>query len=814
MSDLATVTSAATLAGTPAPSDERLWLAQLPEQERRLVQRRMTAMQIIDRTRDAAGRVNVNGGAKHAFLTLGAIKGFSVKNLSRSYRIWTSHNRDDRSLADWAKHPWLRDAVEGRPESTPTRLAAPLIEHVGGLFLKHKRSMGAAYRELIQSWQASWHTGEKLPGIITRGAPGSARDYWRERGGINLLQRDTCPPDLPPGWTKSNLQRAVLAWCEITPAELALARRGTTAMRDHLPTIHTTRADLPFGLHLFTDDLQHDYEVVAPSGSDPFARPMEIGILELASAFYGPFVSQAAVRDELTDKRLGLGWENVKFAFGLWLEQNGVPLDHPLYLHVERGTATVHPDEAKFWHDFSGGLINICYTSMQGKYCLAWDEKRVGNFRGKAALESIWNLHHNYADSLPGYIGRNRDNCPAITHGQKRETLALLQWAASQPLAVRADLQLPHLTWDEWLAEREDQIARINTRTDHNLEAFDKVTLWRPRDLGADWRPLAELDKIPQKMRTAEFIETTTRLESPLERRARLRNPARWSACPHHWLAMIYGFRARKMTVAKGTIHIERGTAHWYFMAESKAAQIAAGIEDGKEYTVCFNPHSMTECHVLDAKGAYMATWICRVSRRGDKADAAKSFAHRQGWQREVEQKVERLLLASGTIQDTELRRAHNRQLGVPADVAGRISLSASSKSHTDAGTAGNGSPSEPEIITDGAQARPFPDPNAAVTQPLPSAPTDSAATVSLPSSGAETVAPALPAADRVLTHAPQPISIATGDRFAQSPSQQIAAAQRRVRRDQADDLDAANARAARQRARVKRLSAIYAEED
>ena len=756
------VSAAAPLTVVSAPLDDRLWFAQLPADERQFISRRRAAFRIIEQHIDRHGRIVIHAGAIAAHSTFGAVKGFSVKNLSKSYRDWLAHGRDDRRLADWAKHPWLRDLVEGKANALPTRLHAAFIEFCGGKFLEHKRSFASAYRAIVRDWQSSWHTGQKLPGIMADGTPGSARDYWRTRD-VRTLQYDHCPPDLPPGWTKGNLERAVLAWCQITPAEIALARRGTAAMRDHLPTIHSTRREIEYGLHLFTDDLQHDYEVIAPAGSDPFARPLEIGILELASAVYGPWVAQPAIRDPETFKRLGLGWENVKYVFGLWLEQNGIPNDHPIYLHVERGTATVHPDEAKLWHDMSEGVINICYTEMQGRYCLAWDESRKGNFRGKAALESAWNLHHNYADHLPTYLGRNRDNHPAITQGQKRETLALLQWAASLPAAQRGDLQLPTLSWEEWTVEREDQIARINSRLDHSLEAFDQVTEWRPRGLdGAPWRSLAALEQVPLKLRAPEFIETRQRLESPLERKARLRQPARWSACPGNWLAIIYGFRARKMTVNKGTIHVERGTAHWFFMAESKAAQAAAGIVDGKEYMVAFNPHAMTCCHILDDKGGYRASWECRVTRRGNKDDAARSFAHRQGWQQEVIDKVERLLIASGQIVDTEIRRDFNRALGAPQ--SGRIELLSADPDSRSAGGADRAStatsePADENTVMGGVssprlQARPFPDPNDAAS-PASSAPHQPARPSLRLGSGADEEAPALNPAPRLGHAAP-----------------------------------------------------------
>lgn len=647
----------AIIASTPpsvAP-DSSDWMARLPDEERRGVCIRIEAMRMI------AEASSVHAGARAAADRFRGVHGFSWKRLYGIFTDWDSHGRDDRRLANWSRFPWLRAQVEGRAIESNTNFEPAFIEHVGGLFLSNKRSMGAAWRDLVSTWRRSWHSDEKIPGY------GSARDYWRAID-PRTLSAETCPPDLPHGWTKSNLMKVALAWCNITPAEVALARRGTAAMRAELPTVHTSRVGVEFGQHLYVDDLHHDLEVIVPGFDPPNQRPLEIGILDFASACYGPFVTQPTLPNDDGTKRM-LGWDCVKWAFGSWLEQNGLPLDWPIHLHVERGTATVNPDEARFWHQISNGIINVCYTEMQGKYCLAWDEKRIGNFRGKAALESAWNLHHAYEAALPGYVGRNRDNCPAQLHGQRREALAILAHAATLPIEERAKLQLPLLTYDQFVQERLDIVERINHRDDHQLEAFNQITTWRPQGMHCDWRSLAELESVPVGAR--EFVEYNTRLETPAERRAALRARGRWAACPPHWLAMIYAFRATPLTVAKGTIHVRRGTSHWWFMADSRADQIAAKIEDGREYLVAFNPFSMTCCHILDPDGkAYLATWRQRGHRKGDKDASAKSIAHRMGLQREVEQRVERLFIASGQTPDTDLRRLHNRELGAPADIA------------------------------------------------------------------------------------------------------------------------------------------------
>jgi hypothetical protein len=188
----------------------------------------------------------------------------------------------------------------------------------------------------------------------------------------------------------------------------------------------------------------------------------------------------------------------------------------------------------------------------------------------------------------------------------------------------------------------------------------------------------------------------------------------RWVACPPQVLALVYAARAVKLTVAKGTIHLRRGTTHWHFMADSRAAMAAAGIEDGKEYLVAYNPFDTRACHLLSIDGQrYLDTWLCRSHRRGDKDALAASIAHRVGLQNEVQQKVERLLIASGAIPGTEIRRDHNRTIGAGQN-AGRIEIISASNSANPDDAAGDTSPetyhrADARFSCDPASAAPVP---------------------------------------------------------------------------------------------------------
>jgi len=625
------------------------WLAGLPDEDRRLFERTKEAMLLIA----SAGKVL--RGAKQAAALFAGLPGFSHHNLRYTFARWNEHGRDDRALVDWSKHPHLKRAVLGHSAVTErSSLPVPFIDFIGGAYLEHKRCFAQVWRGLIARWRNSWHTDEKLPGYNM-----SARDYWRQLNPA-VLSEPVCPRDLPAGWTKTHLEQTVVNWCRITPAEIAYARRGTAALREVLPTIHNSRKDVNYGEHLFADDFHHDLEVIVPGVVPPNQRPLEVGLLDYASAVYGPYVTQATVPGDDGVKRK-LGWNCVKWALGRWLEMEGLPLDWTINVHVENATATFDHDEARIVEMLSGGAIKFHWTEMQGGQSLGWAEQRKGNFRGKAPLESAWTLHHNYEAGLPGYIGRNPENLPSVIKGQRAEALLIAKQQAALTPEQKALLHSPLLDYEEFVTARADIVAAINNRTDHQLEGFEKIKLWRYTNApGFPWQPMSELEKINNAARG--FVEVKEFPESPWQRRARLKALGRWVACPPMVLAFVYLKTAEPLTLQNGTFHVRRNSCHWWFICPSRAEMVAAGIEDGREYRVAWNPHHVTVAYIFtnDKECRFLAAWPLANARYGDKAQLAKSLAHRIGLQNEVADNVERLLTASGSLVDDADRRAHN----------------------------------------------------------------------------------------------------------------------------------------------------------
>jgi hypothetical protein len=512
---------------------------------------------------------------------------------------------------------------------------------------------------------------------------------------------------------------------------------------------------------------------------------LEIGALDYGSAAYLSAIFRP-MRPRADGTKERLKEDDVRWVIADILRTYGLPQDWQINFHMENGTATYRRPDAMLAHQLSGGTINFHWTEMQGRYWLLWDEKHIGNFRGKAPLESAWNLHHNYEAFLTGYIGKDWDSCPAELHGQRKEVAALLKLAAHLPAATRAKLQQPMLTFDEFCEIRLWLISRINRRTDHRLEAFDIFPEWREHGSLMPWRPRAEFDALMPFERPEVEWRTPPRLESPRERLAKLRARGHWRPCPDDLLACIVNLMAEDVTVSNHRIQISRGTRHYTYIAGSRAAEQAQQINNGDKLLAAFNPRFPEQLYLLRKDGSYVGVWQ-RFSR-----DNPEAHAIREGYLRETMDNVRRLKTASGEVAEQLRRRESNarllREAGInPAtltatasreiaaalpEIAGTFSADDSRRStasdmtsdaEATAATRGHSLPEtahrEPENITDGAQARPF-SPSAAVTRPLPSAPADSAAPVPVPVPGAETVAPALnPTEPRPLTGAAPSLS-------------------------------------------------------
>lgn len=398
--------------------------AQLPEVERDLIRR----------WHDMLARVRRPIG--EALTEVARNMGVSLATARRNYDRWLRSNRDPLSLVN-------RSRVREPRENLPAEFIAEWRRRSVG----NQRKFRPAYQDLVRDFFA----GKPIPGVP-----------------------DDAPRDrLPDGWSYTNLMRF-----KPTSFEVTAFRIGRTAAADHRPMVYTTRANLWVGSHYLFDDIWHDL-MVNVLDTQKTGRPLEFHALDLASACKVGWGFRVRTESDLTGRMEGLREENMRWIVAQVLSQHGYDAQRGTVLVVEHGTAAIRPDLESLILQLTNGKVTVSRSGMTGDPAFVgqYAGRGKGNFRFKAALESLGNLIHNRTAALPAQTGMDVAHRPESLHGELRHNDALL--AAFAALAehrpeLAEQLRFPllsHVAFGELLV---DIYGEINRRTEHRLEGWSR----------------------------------------------------------------------------------------------------------------------------------------------------------------------------------------------------------------------------------------------------------------------------------------------------------------------------------------------------
>lgn len=408
----------------------------------------------------------------------------------------------------------------------------------------------------------------------------------------------------PRGWSKRNLYRYAP-----TKKELKAARIGRTAARSESRLVYTTRAHLQVGQFYMFDDMWHDHEVVHLDQRKR-GRPLEFHALDLFSACKFAWGMRVRVPNEETGRMEQLKGGDMRFLLAMVLGSHGYNATTGTTLVVEHGTAAIEEELERLLYDETGGLIRVARSGMEGAAAAAhqYAGRAKGNFKIKAALESLGNLIHNEFGALPGQVGKDRNHSPEQLWGIQRTTDALLKAVAQLPPERIEMLRWPILTHQQFLAIAGEIYARINARTEHDLEGWD--ALYVPdRQTG-----------LMRRMSPAEVWG-----------RGRLGLTRLQPAATAMILARDCG---TERTVRRGMVELTDGEISGDVLRFSAHA---IGLPDGEKYLTILNPYAPDALHCFDAKGRFVgsAPRIYSIDRAATDAimaecgRAEKEFAQR-----------------------------------------------------------------------------------------------------------------------------------------------------------------------------------------
>lgn len=402
-----------------------------------------------------------------------------------------------------------------------------------------------------------------------------------------IVQTDTplnVETGFPYGWSEGNLKRFVP-----TKYELKNARIGRSAADSHRQLVYTTRRDLWVGSHYLFDDMWHDH-MVNQLDQRKTGRPLEFHGLDLYSA--NKFAWGMRVRLEREDGTMeGLKESDMRFLLATVFDLYGYSA-RGTTLVVEHGTAAIREDLEKFLFEETGGLVTVARSGMSGAAAAAhqYAGRAKGNFRFKAALESLGNLIHNEMAYLPAQTGRNVENRPEGLHGLLKRNDALI-CALAQLEPERAEmLRWPMLTIQQFRMIASEIYQRINERTDHDLEGWDLL-----------YRPDTRLGGM-RRMSPAEVFRAGQR------HLVRLR--------PQAIAAILLADDGVERNVRRGMIETRDGEISGDVLRYN-----ASLLREGEKYRTILNPYSPNALYCFDAAGRFVAS-IPRINSI-DRADVA-----------------------------------------------------------------------------------------------------------------------------------------------------------------------------------------------
>lgn len=544
-------------------------------------------------------------------------RGFKFGSLRNKFYLYTKggakHDRifepgDWRCLVDWAR---CSKSQIGADQDRDVNLPRDFIEHLKGLFQSNKRKSEPAIRLLYRHWRA----GDSVPGY------GTWQEWFMDNHPHHPLP-DECPPDMPRGWSRQNLRRYIPE-----EAELALAREGVSAARNLLPDVITTREGLrPLECIMF-DDVRTDFKILVPG----YASPVEINLLvalDVATGMVLRFgLRPGIIRDDGTRDKLKLN--DMKHLIAGILTEYGVPKNYVMHFICENATAAIKDGTAMALSELSCHRIEVSRTMMIRGTAIwgGYMDKSLGNPKGKAPLESLFNLFHNEAAFLPGQTGRRYDEGPLELAGREQETKSLTRTGRFLTPFDRARLKMPFLKRDEARVVIAALWRQITNRTDHCMEGFQPIGEWRLKEFD-QWHPDYELAALNLDPSTIQW-RTPARLESPFERWQRLVDSvggaSAFSKLHPGAVMRLYDDHAKKEIIGSEIVFKFNNEQFVYRIANVLHAR--KPLQNELEVLCYYDREDMSEIHLTDGAGGYLGTLPrTRGARRLDKKAVQEQF--------------------------------------------------------------------------------------------------------------------------------------------------------------------------------------------
>jgi hypothetical protein len=270
-------------------------------------------------------------------------------------------------------------------------------------------------------------------------------------------------------------------------------------------------------------------------------------------------------------------------------------------------------------------LAAIRYSDMIGGASpTGYQQRGLGNSKGKASLESHNRLQHTMLSDRPGQTGPLYTVRPMDLQARAKESEQIFASAQQLPPDLRNQVGYSLLT----INQAREHLTRVfklqNERTEHELQGFSEVAEWFDAKSGL-WQPQSTF---PASVPVS--IPVRKRKESPLERCARLVAPYRdqWTQVSPEIITAFYSHTVRKVEVKdNGLIEFRTEDRKIEFMPPSGTP--GAHVIPGTKLLAYFHPDDPAFLHLTDGQGRFVGTWL-RRSRTTDESTLSQAIRYGQ----------------------------------------------------------------------------------------------------------------------------------------------------------------------------------------
>ncbi len=508
------------------------------------------------------------------------------------------------------------------------------LDFVARRFGEFKRDDGK--RQALMSIKRQWQTG--------RNDRGEAEMI----PGYELLWNARERAIIPDGWSYSNILRQIKARSKFTEATRALLHLGTAAAKEFVPQVNSTREGLRFMEEVQFDDVKTDWRVFDPQTGQPMDLWLLVARDRATALLLGFGMRPARVREDGSQEHLKL--IDMKQLCGWLLERYGLP-PYEMIWKIERGTATLSAGSAAALAELLPDRIRVSFSSMLGGNSPAgYFERRIGNSKGKASLESHNRLMHTIGANVDAQTGPSYGKRPADLAAREKEAVEIWKLAQMLPESLRGQAQYPVLTLAQARAELQRIFAVQNNRTEHSLEGFEEILEWFDEGRGL-W--------LPQSQMPDGELQLRKRKESPIERGARLVAGLEWTRVSPEIIRAFYEHTQRPVKVEEsGEIEFLLEGKKIYFLPPPGAKPLPPGTK----LLGYLNPDEPRFLHLTDGDGRIVGTWLRKALVKHHDEDALQQ-ALRYGARAMSAVKEYAETLASDERARLEAMRQHNAEL-------------------------------------------------------------------------------------------------------------------------------------------------------